>query len=111
MKRGDIIVINTKDNVGKPRPALIIQNNILNGNNHGLNTTIVLPLTSEIQDIETFRYTIKPTTTNGLKVESQIMIDKISQVLKTKIQKVVGQITKKQLSEIESILLAVLGIK
>ena len=110
MKRGDIIIINTKGNIGKAHPALVIQNDILN-NGEGMSTTIILPLTSEIQAIETFRYTIKPTMTNGLQTESQIMVDKISQVLKSKIQKTIGQITKKQLNEIESRLLAVLGVK
>ena len=109
MKRGDIVVLNLGGNVGKPRPALIIQADILNQDDR-LATTIVLPLTSELLAMEVIRFKIEPTETNGLQVASQVMIDKIMQVEKIRVQKVVGHLTKKQIDEIESRLLAILGI-
>jgi mRNA interferase MazF len=108
MKRGDVVVLNLGANVGKPRPALVLQNDILN---ETLQTTIVIPFSSDIQSVDTFRYVISATSSNGLQVTSQIMIDKISQIKQDKIQKVIGHITKKQMDEIEARLLAVLGIK
>lgn len=110
MKRGDLIIVNLGGNVGKPRPALIIQTNILNENNQLL-TTIVLPVTSELLNMEIIRYKLEPTIANGLQSTSQIMIDKIMQIEKNKVRKVIGHITKKQLVEIEARLLSILGMK
>ena len=110
MKRGDIVILNIGGNVGKPRPALIIQADILNQDNN-LATTIVLPLTSELLNMEVIRYKLEPNKTNGLQFASQVMIDKIMQVEKIRIQKIAGHITKKQIDEIEARLLAILGVK
>jgi mRNA-degrading endonuclease toxin of MazEF toxin-antitoxin module len=38
------------------------------------------------------------------------MVDKIMQIEKSRVQKVVGHLTKKQMDEIESRLLAILGV-
>ncbi|MCC2625143.1 MAG: growth inhibitor PemK [Burkholderiales bacterium] len=110
IKRGNIVILNLGNNVGKPRPAVIIQADILN-DEMKLATTIVIPLSSEIQNMHVIRYIIEPSAKNGLQIISQAMIEKVMQIEKSKIQKVIGQITKKQLDEIESRLLAVLGIR
>ena len=107
IKRGNVVILNLGGNVGKPRPALVIQNNILNDI---LNTTIILPFSSDLQDVDTFRFIILATTANGLQINSQLMIDKVSQIPKDRVQRVIGKITKKQMDEIEVRLLAVLGI-
>ena len=110
IKRRDIVVLNLGGNIGKPRPALIIQSDILNINSK-LSTTIVLPISSELLNMEIIRYKLEPNTKNGLQFNSQIMIDKIMQVEKHRIQKVIGNISKKQIDEIEARLLSILGIK
>ena len=107
IKRGDIVVLNMGNNVGKPRPALVIQNDVLN---ETLTTTILIPFTSDIQPSDTFRYVIHSLPRNGLQADSQLMIEKISQLPVEKIQKVIGSITKKQIDEVEARLLAVLGV-
>lgn len=109
MKRADVVVLNLGGNVEKPRPALIVQADILNQDDR-LATTIVLPLTSELLNMEIIRYKVEPNNTNGLQCTSQVMVDKIMQVEKSKVQKVVGHLTKKQMDEIESRLLAILGV-
>lgn len=109
MKRGDIVILNIGNNVGKPRPAVIIQVNLLNENN-ALATTIIIPLTSVLLNMDFMRYTIEPTVKNGLEKTSQAMIEKVGQIEKIKIQKVIGHLTKKQIGEIEARLLAILGI-
>lgn len=109
MERGDVVVISLNNNVGKPRPALIIQNDLLN-NESSLKTTIIIPLTSVLNDMEIMRYKIEPTVKNGLQKTSYAMIEKISQIEKIKVQNVVGNITKKQIREVEASLLAILGV-
>lgn len=56
------------------------------------------------------RYELMPSVKNGLQSNSQVMIDKVMQVEKSHVQKIIGSITKKQMSDIESRLLAILGI-
>ena len=109
MKRADVVVLNLGGNIGKPRPAVIIQADILNQDDR-LATTIVLPLTSEWLNMEVIRYKVEPSSTNGLQCTSQVMVDKIMQIEKSRVQKVVGHLTKKQMDEIESRLLAILGV-
>jgi mRNA interferase MazF len=109
MKRGDIVVLNVGNNIGKPRPAVIIQADILNESSN-VSTTIVLPLTSELLHMNVLRYPVEPSVKNGLKLRSQVMIDKIQQIDKQKIQSVIGSMDSKQIADIEARLLAVLGV-
>ena len=109
MRRGDVVVLNIGNNIGKPRPAVIIQADILNESNV-VSTTIVLPLTSELLHMNVLRYQVEPNFENGLKVRSQIMVDKITQIDKQKIQGVIGCLNRSQILEIESRLLTVLGV-
>ncbi len=110
IRRGNVVVLNLSNNVGKPRPAVIMQADILN-EEAKLATTIVIPLSSELHNMKVIRYIIEPSANNGLQTTSQAMIEKVMQIEKTKVQKIIGHITKKQMDEIESRLLAVLGIK
>lgn len=107
-KRGDRVILNLGKNVGKPRPAVIIQNDILNST---LDTTVVMPLTSDIQPGDTFRCTIQESKSSGLTCDSQVMIEKISQIPVDKISKKIGKLTKTQIVRIETRLFTVLGIK
>ncbi len=110
MKRGDVVVLNLGGNIGKPRPALVIQNDLLNQDDN-LTTTIVLPITSELLNMKVIRYKLEPSSKNGLTSSSQVMIDKIMQIEKSKVKKIIGSLLKKQIDEVEARLLAVLGVK
>lgn len=110
MKRGDVVVLNLGGNIGKPRPALVIQNDLLNQDDN-LTTTIVLPITSELLNMKVIRYKLEPSSKNGLASSSQVMIDKIMQIEKSKVKKIIGSLLKKQIDEVEARLLAVLGVK
>lgn len=72
MKRADVVVLNLGGNIGKPRPAVIIQADILNQDDR-LATTIVLPLTSELLNMEVIRYKVEPTSTNGLQDRKSVV--------------------------------------
>lgn len=71
--RGDLVVIAFKGEYGsKPRPALVIQADEFSGTA----SVTVLLLTSELRNQDFLRIDIAPTTANGLREASQIMIDK-----------------------------------
>jgi mRNA interferase MazF len=72
---------------GKPRPAVVVQSDRFKGHP----SIIVCPITTELRDAPYIRLTIEPTATNGLEQVSQLMVDKLSPIDRSRIGKVVGQ--------------------
>jgi mRNA interferase MazF len=76
---------------GKVRPVLIVQTNLLN-NEHP--STVVCPITTNVQkDSEILRVHIKKGTSN-LKVESDIMIDQIRAIDNRRLVNKIGELSK-----------------
>lgn len=73
MTRGDLVTVALPGDFGKPRPALINQSDLFNESHP---TITLLPLTSQIRSAPKFRLTIDPSPANGLRLVSQIMVDK-----------------------------------
>src|SRR3546814_4718765 len=72
---------------GKPRPALIVQSNLL----AELESLVICPITSAVRDAA-FRITVEPDNANGLRVLSQVMVDKLSTLPRSKISKPFGRL-------------------
>lgn len=105
MKRGSIVAVAFQGDYGKPRPALVMQSDLL----EDLQSVIVCPITSEIRDAA-FRITIEPSPTNGLKRLSQVMVDKIATLSQSKIGPPIGQLDNERMKAVERALLWVVGI-
>ena len=88
MKRGDLVPVVLAGAYGKPRPALVIQSDLFAAHP----SVTVLPVTSELRPIETFRIAVEPTRKNGLRERSQIMVDKATTVPRAKIGPRMGRI-------------------
>ncbi len=73
VKRGDLVTVSAQGDYGKPRPAIVIQSDFLNA----ADSVLVVLLTSTIADAPLYRLTVEPTAGNGLKVVSQVMVDKV----------------------------------
>lgn len=106
MPRGDLVVIAFQGDYGKPRPALVVQNDAYA---EYLSTT-VLPLTSDLKDAAVFRIGIEPSPENGLKVPSQIMVDKLATYARAKVGQVIGRVDADTLRRVERALAAWLGL-
>jgi mRNA interferase MazF len=76
MKRGEIVSIVLPGNMGKPRPAVIVQSDT----HPTTSTVVVCPLTSTVGHMPTLRPVIDPTPENGLLNRSMIMLDKVAAV-------------------------------
>jgi mRNA interferase MazF len=76
VRRGDFAIIVMPREYGKPRPGLVIQNDIYST----LDSVVVCPLTTELTTYSHFRLTVQPSAGNGLQLPSQIMIDKLSAI-------------------------------
>jgi mRNA interferase MazF len=88
LKRGAIVTVVLPGDFGKPRPALVVQSTLFAEHP----TLTLVPLTSELRDLPLFRITIEPDAENGLHARSQLMIDKIHTVARTRIGATIGQL-------------------
>src|SRR3546814_13029913 len=68
-----MVAVSLQGDYGKPRPALIVQSNLL----AELESLVICPITSDVRDAA-FRITVEPDNANGLRVLSQVMVDKLS---------------------------------
>ena len=85
LNRGDIVIVNfypkKGDEVGKIRPAIIISND---DENAILDTVILLPLSTSLID-DMFPYRLRLKKRDGLKEDSDILINQIRTLSKTRI--------------------------
>ena len=78
MKRGAVVVVATRGAyTGKPRPALVVQSDLFNPTHASIT---ICPITSDCVDAPLFRLTLPPGSRTGLRIVSQVMIDKIVSV-------------------------------
>lgn len=87
MKRGDLVIVTVAGDYGKPRPAVVVQTDLVNDTHASI---VVCPVRSHLQEAELFRLTITPSPDNGLQKTSQIMVDKIVAVRRDKIRERIG---------------------
>jgi mRNA interferase MazF len=106
MRRGDLITVAASGDYGKPRPAIIIQSDHLSGSD----SVLVALITSAIADAPIYRLTINPTEENGLKVVSQIMVDKILAIPRSKCGPVIGLIDSEAMGALNQMLLVTIGL-
>ena len=106
MRRGDIITIVTSGDYGKARPAVVVQSDLLNTND----SVLVALFTSTLMDTPLYRLPIEPNEINGLKLPSQIMVDKILAVQRVKCGAVIGTLDQSAMIALNNMLSVVIGI-
>ena len=108
MKRGAIVVVAAKGAyTGKPRPALVVQSDLFNPTHQSVT---ICPITSDCVDAPLFRIPLPPGERTGLRVASQIMIDKIVSVPHTAIASEIGKCDADELEAAEDALRLWLGL-
>jgi len=101
-KRGDIVTINFNpkkgEEVGKIRPALILSGN---EENEILDTIIVMPLSTQLlEGMEPFR--LRVTQREGLKQDSDILINHIRTLSKKRVGSKIAAITPQEYQSVIS---------
>lgn len=87
MKWGQFVTVAVAGDYGKPRPALVVQNDLFGE----LPSVVVCPLTTTLRnDADLFRLDVEPSPGNGLRQLSQIAVDKITVVPAAKIGEAIG---------------------
>lgn len=89
MKRGDLVVVALPGDYGKPRPALVVQSDLFNDTHASVT---VVPVTSTIVDTPLFRVTVEPSRRNGLRLVSQLMVDKVTTVRRQRLGEPIGRL-------------------
>jgi len=90
---------------GKPRPALVIQSDLFNAHP----SVSILPVTGELRDAPLFRIVVEPSDSNGLRKTSQVMVDKIQTVARSKVGKTSGRLEQETLVAVNRALAVFLG--
>ncbi len=107
MRRGDLVTVAMQGDLGKPRPALVIQSDLFNETHPSVT---VLPLTSEIRPTPLFRITLDPSSENGLRKVSQVMVDKPITCRRDKIGPAFGRLDDDVLLRVNRALMVWLGL-
>jgi mRNA interferase MazF len=105
MKRGDLVTVSLSGDYGKPRPALIIQSDFFDEHP----SVTILPITSDLRETPLFRIIIEPSETNGLRKQSQVMVDKAHTVVREKLSAPFGKIDESLMLTINRTLALFLG--
>jgi len=106
MKRGDLVPVVLAGAHGKPRPALVIQSDLFARHP----SVTILPVTTEIRPIETFRIAVEPSGRNGLLAPSQIMVDKAHTIPRDKAGGAFGELEPRTLAAVNRALAIFLGL-
>jgi mRNA interferase MazF len=107
MKRGDVVIVSTQGDYGKPRPAVIVQADLVTSQ---VESVIVCLMTGTASNTDMVRLPVQPTADNGLNQTSYLMAEKIMTFPNHKIAKRVGRVDAKTMSLIDRTLALVLGL-
>jgi len=91
---------------GKPRPAVIVQDDSFDATA----SITICAFTSDPTDAPLFRLLIEPTNTNGLRIASRLMVDKIATVPKERLGDKVGRLDDSDVLRLNQAVLVFLGL-
>lgn len=107
MKRGEIWTVSGgKDYAGKPRPAVIVQDDRFDATK----SITICALTSDPTEAPLFRLPIAPNEANGLTTLSRLMIDKITTVPMDKLGKRIGRLGAEDIVRVNRAMTIFLGL-
>lgn len=107
MKRGDIVTAAFSGDYGKPRPAVVIETDLL----PGTDSVLLCLITSEVhEEIVQRRILVEPSPENGLRLRSQIQVEKIFALRRGKCGKVIGLLDPATMERLDGALALVIGL-
>jgi len=107
VKRGDVwTVAGGPDYTGKPRPTVVIQDDAFDATA----SVTICPFTTLAIDAPLMRLTIEPSLQNGLRAASQLMIDKITTVSKSRLERHIGRLSAEDIVRLNRAVLVFLGL-
>ena len=108
MRRGDVVTVVAPGDFGKPRPAVVVQADVLTV--AGASSVVLCLITSHQVDAPAFRIPVGPSPGSGLKLASQVMVDKILTVPITRIGEIIGHLDDETMLRLNRTLAFVVGL-
>jgi len=105
--RGDVVLIVVPSDLGRPRPGIVVQADELAPD---FSTILICPVSSDLQVRLLLRPLIEAAPENGLRLQSQIMTDKLVALRRDRIRRVIGRINAETSEKLDRALLLVLGL-
>jgi len=105
--RGDVVLMVVPSDLGRPRPGVVVQTDELASD---LSTVLICPISSDQQGRLLLRPLIEAAPENGLRLQSQIMTDKLVALRRHRIRRVIGRIDAETAEKLDRALLLVLGL-
>jgi mRNA interferase MazF len=107
MKRGDIwTVAGGKDYAGKPRPAVIVQDDSF----AATDSVTVCAFTTDQTEAPLIRLPVEPNEQNGLRTVCRLMVDKITTVPRAKVGAQVGRLDAQDMLRLNQAVLVFHGL-
>ena len=101
LHRGDLIIAVFARDYGKPRPAVVVQSNLFNAS-HG--SVVLCPISSDLTGFSVFRVRLIQAETSGLRMDSEVMVDKMGAVDRDRIRQRIGRLSPPQMSLVDQAL-------
>ncbi|MGH9382504.1 MAG: type II toxin-antitoxin system PemK/MazF family toxin [Thermoanaerobaculia bacterium] len=106
MRRGDLVAVAMPGDYGKPRPALVVQDDAF----AALPSVTLLLLTSRLRDAPMLRITVQPHPDNGLQKPSQVCIDKAATAPRGKVGQRIGRLDEATMRTVDTVLTRFLAL-
>lgn len=107
MKRGEVWTVSGgKDYAGKPRPAVILQDDTFDATD----SITICVFTTDPTEAPLFRLAVEPNERNGLRSPSRLMVDKITTVPKSKVGERIGRLDDEDLVRLNQAAMVFLGL-
>lgn len=107
MKRGEVWTIaGDKDYAGKPRPAVIVQDD----NFDATDSITICAFTTDKTEAPLFRLAVEQDERNGLRASCRLMVDKITTVSKSKIGHRIGRLDDEDVVRLNQAMMVFLGL-
>lgn len=104
-QRGDLVTVSLQGDYGKPRPALVVQSDLLTN----LDSVVLCPISSDLRNAA-FRVTVESNPANGLRALSQVMVDKLATLPRNKVSEPFGRLDVERMKAVDRALLLVVGV-
>jgi len=107
MKRGDLVIVSLPGDYKKPRPAVVLQNDRLEGK---LESYVIALLTTSDEGARILRVEVEPTADNGLRETSRVMVDKLYSIPSHRMHQHIGKLDAGAIQKIERALMIILDL-
>lgn len=97
-QRGDLLTDCLQADYGKPRPALVLQSDLLGE----LDSVVLCPISKELRTAA-LHVIVEPTAGNGLRALSQVMVDKLATLPRAKLSEPFGRLEEERMKAVDSV--------